>query len=126
MKETRRTATAWIATAVLSAAVFASEADAQTPPPTGDGRQFNSIPAFIPFHGVDIDTRDGAAFSVALLRKNGTWLPLSLKESPPDVSCSDGQSLSCWEDETQMVSICVCAGAGKRTGIRSFYVDETG
>jgi hypothetical protein len=40
-------------------------------------------------------------------------------------SCPAGQKLSCWEDEEQLMSICVCGTAGKKVLTVKKYLDKS-
>ena len=62
---------------------------------------------------VEVETRDGKVVGMTAVKRDGSRLALKAQSKPTcATSCPAGQTLSCWEDEAQMMSICVCGGGG--------------
>ena len=62
---------------------------------------------------VDVETRDGKIVGMTAVKKDGSRMALKAQSRPTCATgCPAGQSLKCWEDEAQMMSICVCEGGG--------------
>src|SRR5262245_53101081 len=60
----------------------------------------------------DIDTKDGTIVGLTTVKKDGTRKALKQQSRPTyATSCPAGQKLSCWEDQEQLMSICVCGGS---------------
>jgi hypothetical protein len=72
-------------------------------------------PVFIPLsdgakpNGFEAQMRGDEVVSMTVVKKNGHRLALKVQSKPPcSTSCPAGQKMSCWEDEKQQMSICVC------------------
>jgi hypothetical protein len=64
--------------------------------------------------------RGGKVVGMTAVKKDGSRLTLKQQSKPTcATSCPSGQTLTCWEDYEQMMSICVCGtggGGGMATG----------
>lgn len=73
----------------------------------------------------DLDTRDGTIVGLTTVAKDGTRKALKQQSRPTCATgCPAGQKLSCWEDEEQLMSICVCAGGGSPDDL-SFWLHNS-
>lgn len=100
--------------ALVAAALCAAPTEAQrnTGPNNREGRQFVHFGELVNFQGIDVLTRDGNIVGMTLLQKDGSWLTLKQQLDPTcPATCPAGQQQTCWEDEQQQMSICVCGSA---------------
>jgi hypothetical protein len=108
-----------IAVVLTTAALCASSTDAQRPAETAekDRAVFIRMPNEWKPRGFEARVRDGKAVSVVVVKHDGSKVPLKQISAPTrPTSCPAGQTLSCWEDEAQLMSTCVCTSVGTTAG----------
>ncbi len=65
--------------------------------------------------GFEAQVRSGEVVGMTAIRRDGSRVALSQQQKPPcATSCLPGQKLTCWEDDAQMLSICVCGASNLR------------
>lgn len=70
--------------------------------------------------------RNGEVVGMTAVKAGGGRLALRAQGNPTcATSCAAGQKLSCWEDEVQLMSICVCGTGGKKHLAVKKYLDKT-
>lgn len=70
--------------------------------------------------------RNGEIVGMTAVKAGGARLALRAQSTPTcATSCPAGQKLSCWEDEQQMMSMCVCGTGGKKHLTVKKYLDKT-
>lgn len=70
--------------------------------------------------------RNGEVVGMAAISASGSRTVLKARSQPVcATSCPAGQKLSCWEDEVQQMSICVCGTGGKKHLTIKKYLDKT-
>lgn len=63
--------------------------------------------------GFEMRERDGRVVGMTVVKKDGSRMPLKQQSRPTcATSCPAGQTLTCWEDEEQLMSVCVCGPRG--------------
>lgn len=101
-----------MAAAALAVAVLcAAPAGAQKPGDQGrkSKRTFVRLRDEAKPDGFDVETRDDEVIGVTLVRKGGRRIALKRQTDPaPTMGTSCQGAWSCWEDEEQLMSICVC------------------
>jgi hypothetical protein len=103
-----------IAVVLMAAALSASSTDAQrTDDPAGqDGRVFFSLSQEARPDGFEATLKNGAVAGMTVVNTDGSRADLKRQSKPSGAtSCKKGETLSCWEDEAQMMSVCVCGTA---------------
>jgi hypothetical protein len=75
----------------------------------------------------DAQIRNGAVVGMSAVSKDGSRLSLKQQNKPTcATSCPEGQKLTCWEDDEQQMSICVCGSSGGGRGLFRLYGDANG
>jgi hypothetical protein len=92
-----------------------------------EGRRLVPIEQLVSFAGLDIEIERDQVIGMTVLRKDGTWLPLAPAPNPSGATqCTGGQTLTCWESEAELMTICVCTGGGQAPTLRIVSEDGTG
>ncbi|HKO62489.1 MAG TPA: hypothetical protein VJV03_15095 [Pyrinomonadaceae bacterium] len=61
----------------------------------------------------EVERRDGKVVTMSAVKKDGGRAVLKATRRPVcATTCPAGQTLTCWEDQQQMMSICECRGGG--------------
>lgn len=69
--------------------------------------------------------RNGEVVGMTAIKTGGARVALRAQSNPTcATSCPAGQKLSCWEDEVQMMSLCVCGTGGKKYLTVKKYLDK--
>jgi hypothetical protein len=101
-------------TALLGVSLCASPTDARKSGGTAGqtGRKSVRLNLNVPAT-IDVDRRDGKIVGMTAVMKDGSRKVLKAKSNPTCATgCPAGQTLQCWEDEAQLMSICECRGGG--------------
>jgi hypothetical protein len=99
---------------LTAAALSASPTDAQrADDPAGqDGRVFFGLSQEARPDGFEATVKNGAVVGMTVVKTDGSRTDLKRQGTPAGASsCKKGETLSCWEDEAQMMSVCVCGTA---------------
>lgn len=62
------------------------------------------------FEGVDVESSGGKVVGVTVVRKGGRQALKRRTQAPCEAGCPAGENLSCWQDESGELSLCVCDG----------------
>jgi hypothetical protein len=63
--------------------------------------------------GFEAQVRGGEVVGMTVVKQDGARASLKQQAKPTcATSCPSGQKLTCWEDEAQMMSVCVCGTGG--------------
>ncbi|HEX6187645.1 MAG TPA: hypothetical protein VFZ40_06175 [Pyrinomonadaceae bacterium] len=66
----------------------------------------------------EVVRREGKIVTMTALQKDGSRAVLKATRRPVcATTCPAGQTLTCWEDQQQMMSICECRGGGGGGGL---------
>ena len=91
---------------------------------TRDGAHFYGLGELFSFDGINVEQRDGEVVGMNVLQRDGSWLLLRRQSTPNcPTNCSEGQKLSCWEDERQLMRVCVCGSPGGTSRMRIRVID---
>ena len=72
----------------------------------------------------EAQVRDGKIAGMSVVKKDGSRTALKAQTKPTcATSCPAGQTLSCWENEAEMMSMCVCTSGGRvgEIGVASVF-----
>ena len=73
----------------------------------------------------EVERRDGKIVTMSAVKKDGSREVLKAKSRPTCATgCPAGQTLTCWEDQQQMMSICECRGGGGGGSFKFFFTVE--
>ena len=73
----------------------------------------------------EVERRDGKIVTMSAVKKDGSRVVLKAKSRPAcATTCPAGQTLTCWEDQQQMMSICECRGGGGGGSFKFFLTVE--
>ena len=115
----KRLGVAGIAAALLCALSLSAKTSGGSPRPERISLRVNAeaVPA-----SFDMEIRDGEVVSMTAVKKDGTRMALKAQSKPTYATeCTAGYKLRCWEDEKQMMSMCICdPGFGHSMGGGSF------
>jgi len=103
-----------IAVALTAMALLASSTDAQraNDRTSQDERVFFSLSQEAKPDGFEATVKDGTVAGMTVVNTDGSRMDLKRQSNPAGAtSCKKGETLSCWEDEAQMMSVCVCGTA---------------
>jgi hypothetical protein len=118
MKTSNKRLLATFALVAATLCVSSTEAGRAGNPTSQTARKSVRIKLAVPA-SFDLDTRDGTIVGLTTVAKDGTRKALKQQSRPTcATSCPAGQKLSCWEDEEQLMSICVCGGGGSPDDFR--------
>lgn len=106
------------ALALMMAALCASSSVARKQSDsTNQNKRFIRVSDVFKPIGFEGQLRGGELIGMTVVRKDGTRKALKEQSKPVcATSCPAGQRLKCWEDEEQMMSMCVCVGSGGTVG----------
>ncbi len=98
-----------IAAAMVAVVFCVSDAGAQR---GGEpSRVFVRLGEVADFEGFDVEARGGEVVGLTVVKKGGRRTALKRQADPSCAEgCPAGEKLSCWQDEVQQMSICVCEG----------------
>ena len=103
-----------IAAVTLLTAIFYA-ANVHSRPASSGRTQTVTVPAGEKPASFEETIRNGEVVGMTAMKPGGGRLVLNAPSQATCVtSCPAGQKLSCWEDEEQLMSICVCGTAGKK------------
>jgi hypothetical protein len=105
--------------ALLAAVVGGSVSQAQRTKETREVQKHYRMSDLVGIESVDAQMKGTELVGLTARLKSGRSVPLKLQSSSNcDRSCPSNQTLSCWEDEQQSMSICVCISTTGLTGNR--------
>jgi hypothetical protein len=99
-----------VAAAMVAFMFGVSHADAQRE--GGEpSRVFVRLGEVADFEGFDVEERGGEVVGLTVVRKGARRTALRRQADPEcGAGCPAGQKLSCWNEEAEQLSICVCGG----------------
>ena len=111
--------------ALMAATLCASSTSARkAASPTPQERNISiRVPDRAQPRSFETQVRDGKIAGMTVVKKDGSRMALKAQSRPTcATSCPAGQTLSCWENEAEMMSMCVCTGvAAGETGVASIF-----